>query len=124
MLDLYSMSADPNPGDIIRVEEVLATTGLCRTMLYKLIGDGTFPCQVALGARSVGWYKNQVIEWKRNRPVKQTKQKGVLEDTGKKRDHTLGALGMLLVPLPKARRAKPRILQQMHSMPVSTRRQM
>jgi prophage regulatory protein len=89
MLDLYSMSANTDPGDIIRIEQVLDTTGLSRTMLYQQIREGTFPCQVPLGARSVGWYKNQVDDWKRNRPVKQPQGKGVREDAHRKHGPTL-----------------------------------
>lgn len=40
MFDLHSMSADPNPTEIIRIADVLKLTGLCRTMLYDLIGKG------------------------------------------------------------------------------------
>jgi prophage regulatory protein len=63
MLDLYSMSADPNPTEIVRITDVLELTGLRRTMLYDLIGKGRFPAQVNLGARAVGWYKREVLEW-------------------------------------------------------------
>lgn len=63
MFDLHSMSADPNPNEIIRIADVLKLTGLCRTMLYDLIGKGRFPAQVNLGARAVGWYKREVLEW-------------------------------------------------------------
>lgn len=67
MLDLYRMSADPNPRTILRIEVVLHQTGLKRTMLYDLIKNGTFPQQVSLGARAVGWYQDEVDEWVRNR---------------------------------------------------------
>jgi prophage regulatory protein len=67
MLDLYSMSADPNPKTILRIEGVLRRTGLKRTMLYDLIGKGSFPAQFSLGARAVGWYEDKVEEWIRNR---------------------------------------------------------
>jgi len=63
MFDLYSMSADPNPTEIVRITDVLELTGLRRTMLYDLIGKGRFPAQVNLGARAVGWYKREVLEW-------------------------------------------------------------
>ena len=63
MFDLYSMSADPNPTEIVRIADVLELTGLRRTMLYELIGKGRFPAQVSLGARAVGWYKREVLEW-------------------------------------------------------------
>ena len=67
MLDLYSMSADPHPRTILRIEEVLHRTGLKRTMLYDLIAKEQFPKQVSLGARAVGWYESEVDEWVRNR---------------------------------------------------------
>jgi len=67
MLDLYSMSADPHPRTILRIEAVLHRTGLKRTMLYDLIAKEQFPKQVSLGARAVGWYENEVDEWVRNR---------------------------------------------------------
>jgi len=63
MFDLYSMSADPNPSEIVRIAEVLELTGLRRTMLYDLISKGRFPAQINLGARAVGWYKREVLEW-------------------------------------------------------------
>jgi prophage regulatory protein len=67
MLDLYSMSADPNPRTILRIEGVFRRTGLKRTMLYDLIAKGLFPKQVPLGARAVGFYADEVDEWIRNR---------------------------------------------------------
>lgn len=67
MLDLNSMSADPNPRTILRIDVVLRRSGLKRTMLYDLIAKGQFPKQVPLGARAVGWYEDEVDEWVRNR---------------------------------------------------------
>lgn len=63
MLDLYRMSATPNPRTILRIEEVLHRTGLKRTMLYDLIARGKFPAQFSLGARAVGWSQDAVNEW-------------------------------------------------------------
>ena len=63
MFDLHGRSADPNLTEIVRIAEVLELTGLRRTMLYDLIGKGRFPAQVNLGARAVGWYKREVLEW-------------------------------------------------------------
>lgn len=69
MLDLYRMSANPDPGTILRIKEVLRRTGLKETMFYDLIGKGKFPKQVPLGARAVGWYEHRVDEWIRNRDL-------------------------------------------------------
>lgn len=71
---LYSMSANPNPRTILRIEEVLHRTGLKRTMLYDLIRKEKFPNQVSLGARAVGWYEEQVEEWITNRSAAENKQ--------------------------------------------------
>lgn len=76
MLDLYSMTADPDPSDIIRIDEVMQLAGLKKTMLYDLIGKEQFPAQVGLGARAVGWYKNQVLDWVRHRPSTRRDQDG------------------------------------------------
>jgi prophage regulatory protein len=69
MLDLYRMSATPNPRTILRKEEVLRRTGLKTTRLYELIKKGEFVAQVSLGARAVGWYADQVQDWIDKRPT-------------------------------------------------------
>ncbi|HBP1718579.1 TPA: helix-turn-helix transcriptional regulator [Pseudomonas aeruginosa] len=48
---------------IIRLQEVMATTGLARSTIYKLISEGTFPKPVPLGGRSVGWVEEEVQDW-------------------------------------------------------------
>lgn len=63
----YSMSANPNPRTILRIDDVLHRTGLKRTMLYDLVRKERFPRQVSLGARAVGWYEEQVDEWIKDR---------------------------------------------------------
>lgn len=57
-------SARPErPDRILRLRVVLDRTGLSRSTLYKKIQDGTFPRQIALGARSAGWRESAVLEW-------------------------------------------------------------
>ena len=48
---------------IIRLKEVIESTGLARSTIYKYIGEGTFPKSVSLGDRSVGWIDTEVQEW-------------------------------------------------------------
>jgi prophage regulatory protein len=48
---------------IIRLKEVIYSTGLARSTLYKYIGQGTFPRSVSLGDRFVGWVDTEVQEW-------------------------------------------------------------
>jgi prophage regulatory protein len=45
---------------IIRLKEVLDKIGFSRATLYKQIKDGTFPAQIPLGARAVGWLEHEV----------------------------------------------------------------
>jgi len=48
---------------IIRLKEVIDSTGLARSTIYKYIGEGTFPKTVSLGDRCVGWVESEVHEW-------------------------------------------------------------
>lgn len=48
---------------IIRLKEVIDSTGLARATIYKYIGEGTFPRPVSLGDRCVGWVEREVHDW-------------------------------------------------------------
>lgn len=52
---------------IMRLKEVITSTGLARSTIYKLIGTGSFPRPVSLTGRSVGWVEREVIAWIRLR---------------------------------------------------------
>ncbi len=52
---------------IIRAREVLDTTGLSRTTLWRLENKGDFPRRVSLGGNAVGWKLSEVQTWVRNR---------------------------------------------------------
>jgi prophage regulatory protein len=62
----------PQALSILRRKQVEARTGLSRSSIYAYIGTGQFPAPVALGARAVGWYENDVEKWLASR-VKQTR---------------------------------------------------
>ena len=47
----------------IRLPQVKEITGLSKQSIYRLMGQGDFPKQVPLGARSVVWVKSQVEDW-------------------------------------------------------------
>ena len=54
----------PNPTiRLIRLNEVLAMTGLSRSSMYRFIDGNQFPPQVPLGGRSVAWVENEVQDW-------------------------------------------------------------
>lgn len=48
---------------IIRLRDVMSSTGLARSTIYKYIVEGTFPKSVSLGDRSVGWVEGEVHDW-------------------------------------------------------------
>ena len=48
---------------IIRLKDVMNSTGLARSTIYKYIDEGTFPKSVSLGDRCVGWVEGEVQEW-------------------------------------------------------------
>lgn len=48
---------------IIRLKEVIDSTGLARSTIYKYIAEGTFPKPVSLGDRCVGWVDSEVHDW-------------------------------------------------------------
>ena len=48
---------------VMRLKEVLDTTGLSRSTVYKYVADGDFPKPVTLGERCVGWVDSEVYDW-------------------------------------------------------------
>ncbi|HEC0407967.1 AlpA family transcriptional regulator [Pseudomonas aeruginosa] len=48
---------------VLRLDAVVQVTGLARSTIYKLVGEGEFPRPVPLTARSVGWIESEVIAW-------------------------------------------------------------
>ncbi len=48
---------------IIRLKDVISTTGLSRSTIYKYIKENTFPKPVDLGGRAVGWVEEEVTDW-------------------------------------------------------------
>ena len=49
--------------NFIRLPQVKEMTCLSRSSIYRLINEGDFPKQVALGSRSVVWVRSQVEDW-------------------------------------------------------------
>jgi predicted DNA-binding transcriptional regulator AlpA len=53
----------PSPITLLRLPVVQARTGLSRTHIYRLVGDGTFPKPVRLGVRHTAWIAAEVEAW-------------------------------------------------------------
>ena len=52
---------------IVRMKDVVFTTGLSKTTIYGLEKEGNFPKRVSLGARSVGWFKHDIQDFLKTR---------------------------------------------------------
>ena len=48
---------------IIRLPEVKAATGLARSTIYKKMSERSFPAQILLGQKSVGWLESDIQNW-------------------------------------------------------------
>jgi prophage regulatory protein len=59
------MTADDR-SRILRLGSVLERTGLSRSTLYRKIETGTFPMQVRISERCVGWRESEIEGWLRN----------------------------------------------------------
>lgn len=48
---------------IVRLNGVKQLTGLSRATIYKMMRADSFPRQVKLTGRSVGWFERDIVEW-------------------------------------------------------------
>ena len=48
---------------ILRLPTVKAITGLSRSTIYLRMSEGSFPRQVNLGSRAVGWLASEIDHW-------------------------------------------------------------
>jgi prophage regulatory protein len=51
----------------IKLKEVMATTGLGRSSVYKFMDEGRFPKSISLGDRAVAWIDDEIEEWMMNK---------------------------------------------------------
>ena len=54
---------------ILRLPTVKAVTGLSRSTIYLRMSEGSFPRQVNLGSRAVGWLASEIQHWLDERVV-------------------------------------------------------
>lgn len=48
---------------VIKLKDVINTTGLSRSSIYAYMAKGGFPKPIQLGPRSVAWIEEEVQEW-------------------------------------------------------------
>lgn len=52
---------------IIRLPEVVERTGISRSLIYRLIKEGSFPEQIHTSKRTSGWLESEVNDWVQSR---------------------------------------------------------
>ena len=48
---------------ILRLPTVKSRTGMSRSSIYNAVKEGTFPRQINLGPRAVGWLESSIDTW-------------------------------------------------------------
>jgi len=54
------------PDRIVRLNTVLARTGLSRSTIYRKIAEGTFPAQLRISVNGAGWRESDINRWVAN----------------------------------------------------------
>ena len=48
---------------VLRISEVVATTGLSKTGIYEAVKTNEFPAPLKLGRRASGWLSSEISNW-------------------------------------------------------------
>lgn len=48
---------------ILRLPAVKSRTGLSKSTIYLRVSQGTFPKQISLGGRAIGWIEQEIEAW-------------------------------------------------------------
>ena len=58
------MQIHPDPPDrILRIRTVLERTGLTRSTVYRKMAAGTFPKNIRISTRCIGWRESAIAAW-------------------------------------------------------------
>jgi prophage regulatory protein len=52
---------------VLKINDVKVLTGKSRSSIYDAIKEGTFPRQITLGPRAVGWLESSIDAWIQSR---------------------------------------------------------
>jgi prophage regulatory protein len=62
------MSDNPyQSGYLLRIKDVEAVVGLCRSTIFRRVRAGDFPKPLLLGRRHIAWEPADIAEWRRSR---------------------------------------------------------
>jgi prophage regulatory protein len=49
--------------NVLRLKHVITKTGLSKSTIYALLGEGKFPARIQLSSRSIGFLETEVDNW-------------------------------------------------------------
>lgn len=52
---------------VVRMPDVQVMTGMSRATVYRMMKDETFPSQIQLSPRAVGWLRTEIEQWIANK---------------------------------------------------------
>ena len=61
---------------ILRRKQVESDFGLSRSSIYDLMSKGQFPKPIAIGPRSVGWLRSELVSWRKERIARRDSKRG------------------------------------------------
>lgn len=64
------------PRKVLKLKDVKDRTGKSRSSIYDGIKEGTFPSQITLGPRAVGWLESSIDAWIQSRIELSSKTRG------------------------------------------------
>jgi len=59
---------------VLPLSEVIETTTISRSTLFRMVEEGSFPAPRQIGKRRVGWLSDEVQAWLLDRPVAMVKK--------------------------------------------------
>ncbi len=64
------MDISPSERRIVRIKRAIEITGNGKSEVYRKSGDPSdpFPAGVSIGEHAVGWYEDELIDWRESRP--------------------------------------------------------
>lgn len=63
MLETSTANQPATTDKLLRLEQVMELTSLCRSHVFSLIKKGQFPASITIGVRSARWSNNEVQHW-------------------------------------------------------------
>ena len=62
----HALHSSPSPSErkkLLRIRQVVETTGLSKSAIYRQIASQTFPRPVKIAPKSVAWVEGEVQDW-------------------------------------------------------------